>query len=459
MQAPVPTHIGVQPTSSKPAPRAPARPAAPNPLLNPNQSLSGQALLNAAQQLANVQVNPALSDLSKQIATNNAQTKGTINLTGGFYNQLEPFVQQGAAQQGQIASGLNSTLQGIGNDTQNQLAGIGQNAQGMISKYAPQGDGGISNAATADLAAQIAKQQGLAAQQAGTYRAFGANQGANYQGLGTSQLGTYGLQGQEALKNIAQSGTVKNEPLVSKIAGLQQQKGALVATDLGKLRQQEVANGISRSALGIKTTALKQTAAQNGARNFLTNQGQQITAKNDQAKLNQAATNSNPLTVGSPAWQRVQGLKTKNWSENPNAVGSPAWSRVQTANRANSKRTGAGPKPLTTQENTTWFGKLGTVATLIDQGRQHGLSAAQIKANLSDGANPTKIKFDQTMIEAAYELKGWGHVIPQTAAAMRSLGIRGGVWQNAPIRVAPPPTKSRDISRTVANTGGSLPAL
>src|SRR6185312_6254816 len=238
--------------------------AAQSPLLNPNQTLSGPSLLNAAKQLAATQTQDPISELQKQIATNNAQTQGTINLTGGYYNQLEPYVQSGVNQQGQIASGLNSQLAGIGAGTQSALQGIGQGAMASLLKYAPGSD---ANAATSDLAAQIARQQGLAAQQAGTYQAFGANQGANYQGLGASNLGTFGLQGQEALKGIAQSGTVKNEPLVSKIAGLRAQQGALTATDLGKLRQQEVNNGIARAGLGLKQ------------------QGLAVTAQNDQARI------------------------------------------------------------------------------------------------------------------------------------------------------------------------------
>src|SRR6185312_16183843 len=258
--------------------------------------LSGPSLLNAAKQLAATQTQDPITELQKQIATNNAQTQGTINLTGGYYNQLEPYVQSGVNQQGQIASGLNSQLAGIGAGTQSALQGIGQGAMASLLKYAPGSD---ANAATSDLAAQIARQQGLAAQQAGTYQAFGANQGANYQGLGASNLGTFGLQGQEALKGIAQSGTVKNEPLVSKIAGLRAQQGALTATDLGKLRQQEVNNQIARAGLNLNQAKVGATirgqnitAANDRARNNLTARGQDINAASRAAAIAQQNLNN-----------------------------------------------------------------------------------------------------------------------------------------------------------------------
>ena len=251
-----------QPKSSKPA----AKPvvvkahvrAAPKVQAPKTQAPKADPLLGQAQALANIQTQGPLSELQQQIAANNRQTSGTINQTGGYYNQLEPFVQSSVNQQGQISSGLNSTLAGIGQNTQNSLTGIGNDAMASLAKYAP---GDNATAASGDLASQIALQRGLAAQQAGTYQGFGANQGANYQGFGASQLGTFGLQGQEALKGIAQSGTVKNEPLVSKIAALQAQKGALTATDLGKLQQQQTSNQIAQAGLGIKQATIANTQA------------------------------------------------------------------------------------------------------------------------------------------------------------------------------------------------------
>jgi hypothetical protein len=344
-------------------------------LLNPNATLSGASLLSAAQGLANAQTKGPITELQQQIAANNAQTKGTINQTGGFYNQLMPAVQQGVTDSGNIASGLNSTLSGIGSSTQSQLQGIGQGALSSLMKYAPQGDGGLANAATSDLAASIARQQGLAAQQAGTYQGFGAVQGANNQQMAASQLGTYGLQGQEALKAIAQSGTVKNEPLVSKIAAEQAQTGALTATDLGKLRQQEIANQIAEGGLGIKAT----TAA-TGAQNANTNSknantkvySAQTVAQNDQAtQTNRAAA---------IAQSNLNNLRSTNTSAANNAANNST--RILVSQMARAAKTG---KVATGAQANAVFSHIDYVTGEIENLINHGLPPTQAYHIIQNG--------------------------------------------------------------------------
>lgn len=358
--------------------KPPSRP--PNALLDPNQTLSGRALLNAARQLANTQTQGPLTELQRQIAANNAQTQGTVKLVGGYYNQLEPFVQKGAANSGVTASGLNSTLTGIGADTQSQLAGIGQSGLANISKYAPPGDGSTSNAASSDLAAQIARQQGLAAQQSGTYRDFGASQGANYQGAANANLGAYGVQGQEALRGIAQSGTVKNQPLVSKIADLQASKGALTATDLGKLRQQEVNNDITRAGLGLKQAGINATvrgqnitAAQDRARNTLTARGQDLTAANNRAtQANRAA---------SIAQSNLNNLRTTNTSAANNAANNSTRQLIAAMRNVNGK-TG---KSATGVQANAIFSHIDYVTGEIQNLVNHGLPPAQAYHIIQNG--------------------------------------------------------------------------
>jgi hypothetical protein len=390
--------------------------------------LSGQSLMQAAQGLANAQTQGPLAELQKQIAANNAQTQGTAKLTGGFYNQLEPFVQQGAANSGNIASGLNSQLQGIGNDTQTQLASQGQNALSSLMKYAPQGEGGIANAATSDLAAQIARQQGLAAQQAGTYRSLGANQGANYQQMTNSQLGTYGLQGQEALKNIAQSGTVKNEPLVSKIAALQAQKGALTATDLGKLRQQEVANQISRAGLGIKQQSLQATVSNNNARNALTTRAQNI-ALNGQQLAQMRSDRTYQLDV-----QKFGAGQAKDAYLRSHGLGAY---RVPTGAKLPAT-TPTGQRTQTPAQQQKAFGQIDTLRQLITDAQRplsqkdatalgmkpgQRLTEQQIRGLLADGRNPARTRFDPALVDSAYALNGWGYLTNKQITELNKLGL------------------------------------
>ena len=208
--------------------KAPSRPAGPanNPLLNPGQPLSGAALRQAAQTLTNAQVQGPLAELAQQIAAGNRQTNATEKLAGGYFNTLGGQAQQGVTDEKGIADALNAKLAQIGQGTNTQLGQIGDNATSSLLSHSPTGDGGLSTPALANLTAEIAKAEGLAAQQEGAQQAFGATQGANYGGLASTNLGVNALRGTEALKSIAQSGIVRNEPLTQKIADLQASKGA-----------------------------------------------------------------------------------------------------------------------------------------------------------------------------------------------------------------------------------------
>jgi hypothetical protein len=323
------------------------------------------------------------------------------------------------------------------------------------------------------LASQIALQRGLAAQQAGTYQGFGANQGANYQGFGASQLGTFGLQGQEALRGIAQSGTVKNEPLVSKIAALQAQKGALTATDLGKLQQQQTSNQIAQAGLGIKSAALQNTAAQNQAKNALTARGQNITAADAQGRIKttaaQNAFNDNPTKVGSAAWSRAQSETGKTFANDPNAVGSAAWARVQVAN-ARSAKSGAGGKgaaggvkPLTTNENNLANQRIGAIAAAIKTWQQTGVKNSKGQV-IEPHPTPAQMRqilagsYAGPLVEAAFDILGYGSLTSQTAAALHNMGVRNTTYQGKVIPVLNRGTKATGGAISKAGGGGSVGA-
>lgn len=433
-----------------------------SPLANPNQTLSGPSLVAAAHALANAQTQGPLQELASQIAQNNSQNTGALNQVGGYFNQLGALGQQGVQDEQGIASGLNAQLAQIAQNEQGQLGQIGQNATANLSKYTPQSDQSTTNPGLAGLSAEIARQQGLAAQQQGALGSFGATQGANYSGLSAANLGSLGLRGQEDLTNIAQAGQVKNEPLMAKVADIQATTGADFATALGRLRQQEITNNIAEQGLGIKQADINATVANNIrsnqtslANNALTNQ---TSSANNQrttstSRANNAA-NNNPNAVGSPAWARVQNAQGTAWSSNPNAVGSPAWARVQAANARSGR---GGSKPLTPNENNAYFRALGQVEQLVQDGQKNGLSQAQIKANLQDGANPAKKSFDPVMVEATYELLGWGHITPQTAAALHNMGVRGGTFRGKPIQVAPPPAAPGPVGgNAIPNIGNAI---
>lgn len=394
--------------------------------LSPNKTLSGKALVQAAQALAGAQMNPTIQALQSSMGQNNQQTQNALALTGNYYNQLGNQMQSSANQEGQIASGLNQQLQSIGQQGQSALQGIGQQQQSYLAQYTP-GTGG-SNPAQSALATEIARQQGLEAQNQTGFQSFGATQGANYQGLAASQLSTGALGGQEALKSIAQAGELKNAPLSSRLAAAIGQRGALTTTDLVKLRQQEIANQVAQAGLGIKSQQA-QAATTNANAHVLSSKAAAQNANTNVFKANTAAKTAafnTSLAVGSPPWARVQAAQGKAWSQNPNAVGSPAWKNVQTAAYQRSKSAGGNAvKPLSTLENNAWISSLGKVQQLIRDGQQHGQNGNQIRQFLTDGRNPSKKSYDSTMVDAAFELLGYGAISPQTAKVMTSqMGIR-----------------------------------
>lgn len=469
----------------KPAPKpAPARPTggiqANNPLLNPGQPLQGQSLYQAAQALAQAQTQPGIQQMAQQIAQNQRQTQGAENLTGNYFNQLGQQAKQGLQAEQGIQSGLNQQLQGLGQQEQQQLQGIGQNALQTLQSHIPAGDYGAAGAQA--LAADIARQQGIAAQQQGAMAAFGAKQGANYSGLAASNLGTFALKGQEGLAKIAEAGQLKNVPLTDKIAQLQQAYGADLTTALGKLRQQEIGNRIAEQGLGIKAQDIQATNARTAATIAAENQrnaasikaaGQRnaATIAGENARANQQ---NNPNIIGSPAWQRVQDVQSRNWGNNPNAVGSAAWARTQTAARAKaggSAGGGAGgggaggTKPVTTLENNAAFRALNSIQSAITTWQQQGMKDRSGKVTIPHPTNAQMrqvlgSKYDPNLIAAAFELEGYGYLTPQTASALKAEGYQvqnGWTFRGKPIQTQTQTAAAgAGVAQGVGNALGAL---
>ena len=408
------------------------------------------AIQAAAHALANAQTTGPITQDQTQIAANDAQNKAALAQTGGYFNQLGQQAQQGVTQTQGIGSALNAQLAQIGQQTQAQLAALGPQAQQQLLQYAPQSDQSNSLAAPAmaSLASEIARQQGLAAQNQGAFQNYGATQGANYSSAAASNLGTFGLKGQETLGNIAQAGQVKDQPLNTGIAGLRATQGADYATALRTLSQQDVANALAGGALNVKAATATATAKNNAARTKIAGQ-QANTARSRANTANLLAKyNSNPNAVGSPAWSRRQAANAKNAAADPNLVGSPAWARAHpnqshnTAGRATGglpKRTPTGQPTLTPYEQQKSFSEIGTLqsvigtmqkplssaaATALGPGYKAGqvLSEAQIRGLLASGG-ATHTKYDPALIDTAYALKGWGYVTQKQITELNKLGL------------------------------------
>ncbi len=137
-----------------------------------------------------------------------------------------------------------------------------------------------------------------------------------------------------------------------------------------------------------------------------------------------------------------------------------------------------GSRPLTPAQNNTQLTQLNQIQTAIQTWQKQGIKTG-IKQVINGKTyrpgdviepHPTDAqmrqvlggsgKYNPVLIQAAFELLGWGHITPQTAAAMHNSGIRGGTYKNAPIQVAPPPQPPGPLPNTPAgNTVSNIPGV
>lgn len=387
------------------AARPPAPKAAPNPLLNPGAPLQGQGLQQAAQSLTDAQTKGPLTELAKQIAFNNRQGAAAQKLTAGQFNTLGQYGKQAVANEGTIANDLNTQLQGISNDTSSRLAQSAFGAGANIMAHAP---GGSSNPAQSPalqgLAQTYAQQQGNAANDAGAYRSFGATQGANYRGLAAANQGVYSLKGQEALKGIAQATRLSNEPINQKVADLQAQRGALLATNEGKLRQQEIQNRVTSAGLGLNAQKLAATVQQNQASNQLRAAGINATIRGqDLAHLDR--TTSNQLRALSSSFGGLSSvLKAANQNTTSTAL------------------------PVTKQHQA--YNTIDRISDVVRGLKRNGSTPQQITRFLVYGGkfsnksgNFQSPGYPQWAVQAAYDMATYGYINAKDQAQLQKHGL------------------------------------
>jgi hypothetical protein len=240
-----------------------AKPAAANPyaspLYDPSQQLSGKPLAQSVQALTNLQYDPAISQLTQQIAQNTQQGAAAQKATAGYFNQLGQYAQQSADRVNAIGQGLNTTLQGIGQGTQAQLDQFGQ--QTAAPALAQLADQGLGGGAPQQLAAALAAQKSQAALNAASDQSYGAKIGASAATLAGENLGTYALRGQERLGQIAAATRLAQQPVETKLATERATKAQAYGTNLMSARQAERNYNIAAQGLDIKQQAIKSTAA------------------------------------------------------------------------------------------------------------------------------------------------------------------------------------------------------
>lgn len=381
-----------------------------------NITMTPAQAVAAAHAIANSQTVGPLNDLAASIAQTNRGTTASEKLVGGYYNQFGKSAQQGVNDTRQIGTNLQNTLGGINQDTQTQLQGIGQNAAGAVNAYMPAGDQSLGSGPLQSLAANMARQQGYAAQYGQIAAGTGALQSQNYSDMAAGMKGTGAVAGTQALGELARAGRLAVQPLTQKVADLKQQRGTLYTNALNQIKQQEITNQFTATGLGNTAASIAATSANEAA-------NRRFTAT--QNALDRAA--------------RLKIEKTVQTGEtNRSAASIQARKDAAAKKKAAGSGTG-GVTPLPQSEQNTLYKGLREMTTLITEALGHGATQAQIKTSLNAGTFAKGFPAqDIVLVNAAFELVHYGFVWPTTAAAMRSMGLRGGMWNGKPIRVSKP---------------------
>jgi hypothetical protein len=429
--------------------KAPAKgPNYNSPLYNPSQTLSGKQLAGAATQLANTQINPVVQSLSQQIASNNKTSKTEQGTDLNYYLQLADAARQAVAQEQQVGSGLQTTLQGINAGTQSQLGQLGQAATG--GALARMQALGLDAGQTSALQADLARQQGVGALNAQTGQTFGATQSANNASLGANTSAAVPLAGTEQIGGLARANALANVPINQKISDEQAQRGNLTATALGQLRTQERNYQVAQEGLGVKQATLQTTAANDRARNKIAStnattaqQRAAITQQNDLAnqELKQAGIN-----VTSQNDKADQGLRQAALS----------------AKKAGSTGAAAKPlKPLTANENNVANTRINQIMSAITTWQKQGMKngkgvVTEVHPTDAQMRDVLGTQYASPLVEAAFDLLGYGSLRPGTAQALHNMGVRNTTLRGQPVTVKGPPNPATVGGGIGGTTGASL---
>lgn len=405
--------------------------AAANPLLNPNVPLGPEA-----RALANAAVNPTIAGLNQAIGQNNAQTQGALRDVGGYYTQLGDLAKQGFADEGKINSSLAAQLAGIGSQESSQLQGIGQQGLASLSKYTPQSDaaGSLRGSAGSALSSEIARQQGLAAQDQGAFRSFGANQGAAAGRLAASNLGTTALAGTEGLRNIADAGIVRNEPLEAKLASAIATRGADREAALATLQKNQAGSLIAEQGLGIRglDARASMTRAQASLQNANTNVFKaKTTAQNDQAKLKLTqAYNQGRLSL-------AQAKNQLGWAQLSEKTRNDMANNALKQATLNAKKGGGS---LTLGQQIGLQDTLERTVGMIALGRSKIGSSngpKDMSQVVQDLPAALGSKFNGTLAQAAWSLYHYHAINQSLFNQLRQMGMRNITYKGRPVTVTP----------------------
>jgi hypothetical protein len=421
------------------SPRTHGRPRAPRartqiaPIYDPTRMLAGRSLKRAANALTNLEIRPQVSALARSIAATQRQGRATEDLTAGYFRDLGVQAQQSLAAQQGVSDRLNSTLQGIGDQTQQQIGAAGQTAQAQL---APLQQSGLDGGSFAQLAREIMAQQGLAATNSQTSRTFGAQQGANFEGLTANQMGTGTLRGQERLGQIANATLLGTQEARGRQADLLASRGATFTKNLGALRDSERNYDLAVNTLGLNTQKAQLDAATNAAR--LKQSGLDRQAR--------AAAAADRQALGTASFIARWGITPQALKALPNPG---QWLR-QNAPYYTSRRGSGGGGGLTRVQAHAAFGNIDAATRSARDMLASGNGTGYVRSALAKGYYEVPVKdarghqiydasgaaktrrisiprvADNTLVNAAMDLAVNGYLSPANVGALHRYGLKVG---------------------------------
>jgi hypothetical protein len=340
-------------------------------LYDPAKVLAGADLRNTVNSLADLQVNPVLSDLDRQAGDVQRQSDSVTANARAYYAQLAQRQQALADQAKTTEAASNAQVSGIGQAAQQAQAALAAaNQQRMTQDQAVRGDIATTTAdqlakTYADRAAGIGTRT-EADQTAQAVKNAAGSQAAIGQAMAAGQQGGEAITGltNQFARTLGDISGKKTDTLAS--------RGGLVADLTQKLRQQGYDNLITREGLNIKQSDLEATTAAN------------------QAKL--AETTRHNTAMESNA-ERAARLGDKKYQLDKDKYGSAeAKDRYQKTHKLGPYKPGAttgGGSSVTpaqrdarTQGSLDFWDQVSAGSTILDQARDAlpGVNAERVKA-------------------------------------------------------------------------------
>src|SRR3954468_13230506 len=228
----------------------------PNSLYDPTVQLGGHSLVQAARDLADMDVAPKFSALNRQLDSATTQGSALAARSGDYYRQLAHEEAGKVATQQALAGMVNQQTANVGAQTQgayNQRGARENEAQAADAALRGQGLGGD----TTTVPAEIQAQQGTAAtlQQAAGNQA--ASQGADWASLANAMAASRQARGGEVQGQLLNRVANQQQQLRGQISDVEATRGDLESQNVQKLRQQSFENLITQQGLGIKQQDIK----------------------------------------------------------------------------------------------------------------------------------------------------------------------------------------------------------